>query len=583
MKRFLSILLALTLTLSLCVFVNAAEDSARLVVSDLTQSGDNWIITVDVYYTGKAQALYVWPNDADNFEFVSGKWKIDEDDTDPATIEIKKVNADTREAALALSEPATFTDYKIYTYTIKATGNGIANIGALVKSTAIGKDDSKEVNTTGSKTVTVDKFTPAHRHEYTVLKHDANVHWYECTCGDKQPATAHTAAEVVKTEYLKSDATCSKPAVYYKSCSLCGEKLTETFENGTADASKHVWENKSNDTHHWEECVCGAKQNENVHAFTELKHNSEKHWYECTCGAKNLEDDHQAEEKVDAKYLKSAATCSSPAVYYKSCSVCGEKLTDTFEYGDPDSTLHAWVNKSDDTHHWQECSECGETKNKTEHAFTELKYNSTSHWYECSCGKATTREDHKGGTADCTHKAVCEVCGQEYGNIKHADPLTFVERVEPTEEADGHIAYYYCPSCGKYFLDADAETQITEDMTVIRYNKCDSEGHSMATIDCGSDEYHLMICTNDCGTIMTVPHSYGLNGVCRGCGRVLEVADLDEEEVVVDTPIESTEEVDTDDTNTDGTVENENNPVTGVAFSAVALVAAAAVLIGKRR
>ena len=33
------------------------------------------------------------------------------------------------------------------------------------------------------------------------------------------------------------------------------------------------------------------------------------------------------------KYLKSAATCTEKAVYYKSCTVCGEKGMETFEVG----------------------------------------------------------------------------------------------------------------------------------------------------------------------------------------------------------------------------------------------------------
>ncbi|MDE6586527.1 MAG: hypothetical protein K2K80_07600, partial [Clostridia bacterium] len=37
-------------------------------------------------------------------------------------------------------------------------------------------------------------------------------------------------------------------------------------------------------------------------------------------------------EIVAAEYLKSAATCTDKAVYYKSCD-CGEKGTATFEYG----------------------------------------------------------------------------------------------------------------------------------------------------------------------------------------------------------------------------------------------------------
>ncbi|MGN1320588.1 MAG: cohesin domain-containing protein, partial [Acutalibacteraceae bacterium] len=56
--------------------------------------------------------------------------------------------------------------------------------------------------------------------------------------------------------------------------------------------------------------------------------------------------DHAYTEKVDDKYLKSAATCTSKAVYYKSCSVCGEKGTETFEDGEV--LPHAYTEKVDD-------------------------------------------------------------------------------------------------------------------------------------------------------------------------------------------------------------------------------------------
>ncbi len=40
------------------------------------------------------------------------------------------------------------------------------------------------------------------------------------------------------------------------------------------------------------------------------------------------------QQNMDAKYLKSAATCTEAAVYYKSC-LCGAAGTETFTYGDP--------------------------------------------------------------------------------------------------------------------------------------------------------------------------------------------------------------------------------------------------------
>ena len=114
--------------------------------------------------------------------------------------------------------------------------------------------------------------------------------------------------EVVKPEALKSAATCTARAVYYKSCT-CGEVSTndsETFESG--DFAPHN--------------------------FTA--------------------------ETVDEKYLKSAADCEHAAVYYKSCTGCGEKGTETFESGNP--LGHDWGEPS---YTWAEVADgymCSATK-----------------------------------------------------------------------------------------------------------------------------------------------------------------------------------------------------------------------------
>ena len=50
--------------------------------------------------------------------------------------------------------------------------------------------------------------------------------------------------------------------------------------------------------------------------------------------------EHQYVENAQPEYLKSAATCVSPAIYYKSCSACGDQGADTFEYGEKDPDNH---------------------------------------------------------------------------------------------------------------------------------------------------------------------------------------------------------------------------------------------------
>ncbi|MDO4845378.1 MAG: dockerin type I domain-containing protein, partial [Oscillospiraceae bacterium] len=49
----------------------------------------------------------------------------------------------------------------------------------------------------------------------------------------------------------------------------------------------------------------------------------------------------------------------------------------------------------------------------------------------------------------------------------HVHTLTYVPAAEPTTEADGNVEYWYCPDCGSYFLDADGLTETSWDELVI--------------------------------------------------------------------------------------------------------------------
>lgn len=78
--------------------------------------------------------------------------------------------------------------------------------------------------------------------------------------------------------------------------------------------------------------------------------------------------DHTLTEQVDAQYLKSEANCVSPAVYYKSCTTCGEKVDDTFLYGNknPDNHIHTRTKSAKatctaDGYEDILCDDCGET------------------------------------------------------------------------------------------------------------------------------------------------------------------------------------------------------------------------------
>ena len=121
--------------------------------------------------------------------------------------------------------------------------------------------------------------------------------------------------QVITDEYKATDATCTEKATYYYSCE-CGEKDTKTFEYGST--TNHNFVNGS--------CTyCGKKQ-EPSHGHV--------HSYD--------------KQVISEEYLASSATCTEKATYYYSCE-CGEKGTETFEYGS--TTNHNFVNGS--------CTYCG--------------------------------------------------------------------------------------------------------------------------------------------------------------------------------------------------------------------------------
>lgn len=80
----------------------------------------------------------------------------------------------------------------------------------------------------------------------------------------------------------------------------------------------------------------------------------------------------------------------------------------------------------------------------------------------------TVNDGHTGGTATCTERAVCEVCGKAYGepDPKNHTDLQHIPAKAATKTAGGNIEYWYCEDCGKYFADAAATKEIKQADTV---------------------------------------------------------------------------------------------------------------------
>lgn len=58
---------------------------------------------------------------------------------------------------------------------------------------------------------------------------------------------------------------------------------------------------------------------------------------------------------------------------------------------------------------------------------------------------------HSGGEADCIHKAVCDICGNEYGEINAQNHIHTIRRgqKDPTFDEYGYTGDVYCSDCGQ--------------------------------------------------------------------------------------------------------------------------------------
>lgn len=315
-----------------------------------------------------------------------------------------------------------------------------------------------------------------HVYGETLVGDEAN-HWYQCTvCGAKTGIAAHSYTDA-KFDGNGHWAVCA-----------CG---AETHHDEHSLTAKH------NESQHWQECVCGYKTGETAHELTS-KYDTAEHWQECECGYATNKTDHSMESK------------SSADGHWDACA-CGYKT---------DVAAHAWTDKFDTQNHWQECSGCGYKTGETAHSLTK-NVNETQHQVKCeSCGYKTEWENHTGGTATCTAKAVCSVCGESYGELAaHVADSTY------RYNADGH--WTACAACGTPMSNQEAHTGGTADcqhkavcdVCGQPYGELDASNHTGGIRWAQTAETHqaFYLC---CGAAAGAEanHSWNDESVCTECG-----------------------------------------------------------------
>lgn len=146
-------------------------------------------------------------------------------------------------------------------------------------------------------------------------------------------------------------------------------------------------------------------------------------------------------EVANESTLKSAATCTAKAVYYKTCACGAKSETETFEYGEP--LAHTFEKKSETQ---ATCTEPGKTV------------------YRCkSCGTEETIVSgsalgHKWVKATCTTAAYCSVCKKEgVPALGHTWEYSAEESIEATCYAEGKDVTK-CSVCGETHTDVVSKT-----------------------------------------------------------------------------------------------------------------------------
>lgn len=205
---------------------------------------------------------------------------------------------------------------------------------------------------------------------------------------------------------------------------------------------------------------------------------------------------HKFTETVSKMYLKSAATCQSPAVYYKSCLVCDEKSSETFEYGEKDFSNHIGntylVGQKEATCYAEGytgdtyCSTCnheierGTSIAKNAHNPASVwTTDETDHWKECQtvgCGNIIDKAHHSGGEATCVNKAICEVCKIEYGDVGATNHKNTEIRgtTDPTCCEAGYTGDKWCTDCNTK-IESGSEISSTGNHTDVD-GKWESDG-----------------------------------------------------------------------------------------------------------
>ena len=377
---------------------------------------------------------------------------------------------------------------------------------------------------------------------------DATGHWHACAdCGEKADEAAHTPGDAATETapqlctvchyeimpatghthsfdcenpdeiYLKSAATCRAKAVYYYSCS-CGVSGEETFTSG--ETLPHHYSDGwfADGEKHWRACTaCGQRSEEAAHEDTDGNHGCDICQLTISmCNDAN--NDHMCD--ICGKMLsmcRYATDWSSDAyTHWHACVVCGRKA-DEAAHADTDKDHNCDIcgkilSECADVNKDHKCDLCGKTLSECADANKDHKCD--------ACGKQLTV--HTGGTATCTEKATCSICGQKYGDLA---PHNY--KTEWSTDETNH--WHECSVCGDkkdvaaHIPGAEATETTPQTCTVCDYVICEVLKSVTVRFNANGGSGTMLPVTGTIGETFTAPDcGFVAPDGCRFKGWALE-------------------------------------------------------------
>ena len=236
------------------------------------------------------------------------------------------------------------------------------------------------------------RYTASHKFNGPWLS-NPDKHWRACIyCNEAGSRASHSFVEQPDARYLKSEATCASPAVYYKVCSDCGYQTPSTFESGDIDPNNHDLQRHEEvkaptcTEKGWSAYYTCSRCDYTAYQETDALDHDWNNW------TSNGNKTHTRTCKRDPSHTETEACSGVSCGGTGACSVCGGAYTEEHKYDES-----SW--SCDDAEHWRNCVYCHEKGEIASHSF----------------------EMHVQTAATCVSKAVyarvCSDCDYQGGNF----------------------------------------------------------------------------------------------------------------------------------------------------------------------